>query len=117
MGYHLGLTIADEFKHLCWNPRTGEEPPAGYGCRVVPVEKYNPDDAFRKLGIPLVIDIHHISKFKTKESFIEFIQFCVGQDKDILTAFHYGVLGRTVRLGTFVQWIEFTQRKKYYKIN
>jgi hypothetical protein len=92
LGYHLGLTIADEFKYLFWSPRTGEKPPAGYGCRVVPMEKYNPNAEFKKLGIPLEMTIHHIDEFKVKDEFVEFVQKFTKQNEDILVAFHNGVL-------------------------
>ena len=92
LGYHLGLTVADEFKHLFWNPRLGKKPPAGYGCRIVPVEKYNPNEVFNNLDVPLELKIWSIDDFKDRYDISKFIQKYISGNKDLLVVFNHGVL-------------------------
>lgn len=92
LGYYLGLTVSEESRYLFWNPRVGDKPPAGYGCRVTPAEKYKPNEAFRKLGVPLKMKIWSIENFKNKKEIINFVRKCIIGDKDLLVAFHHGVL-------------------------
>ena len=56
IGYHLGLVVHPDRKKLFYNVRTSsEKPPAGYGTRIYDPE-FEPNNAFRKLGIPLTFE-------------------------------------------------------------
>lgn len=101
LGYHLGLLVKEESKHLFWNPRDGQRPPAGYGTQVAS-EEYEPDAVFEKLGIPLKMVIYSIDSFETKEKFFEYISDCVENDKDVLTCFCSGVLNGNDKKGGHV---------------
>lgn len=91
LGRYLGLIVSKESKGLFWNPRTGKKPKAGYGTRTR-LKQYNPNSAFKKLGIPLKMTVHPIDKFKTKKDFVSFVLNCVKRSKNILVCFNQGVL-------------------------
>lgn len=94
LGYHLGLIVDKKETHLFWNVRTGERPPAGYGTRVS--EKiFEPNRIFRKLKIPLKMELYPIESFKTEKSFVKFIKEGVEEDLDVLVCFNHGVLKGT----------------------
>ena len=98
LGYYLGLTIAPENKKFFWNPRTGKQPPGGYGTQIYKKEFYL-DAAFRKLKIPLKMIFHPISGF-SDEVFKKFISQSIKNNGDILTCFDYGKLsGDDIRAG------------------
>lgn len=94
LGYYLGLIVDKENKHLFWHPRTGKRPKTGYGSRIG-LKQYEPNTAFKKLGIPLKMTIRLVSEFKNKKDFIAFIVDGVKKNKDILACFHHGVLGKS----------------------
>lgn len=91
LGYHLGLTVATEFKKLFWNVRSGKRPPAGYGTKIYE-KRYEPNTVFKKLRIPLRMDLHLIEIFKDDKAIIDFIVESVKKDKDMLVCFDHGVL-------------------------
>lgn len=92
LGYYLGLIVSKENKKLFWNVRTGKKPKSGYGTRIFESKKYNPNQAFTKLNIPLKMIIHHISKYKTTGDFVSFVEGCVSKNRNILVCFDHGVL-------------------------
>ncbi|MDA3815338.1 MAG: hypothetical protein PF549_03150 [Patescibacteria group bacterium] len=91
LGYHLGLIVDDEGGEFFWNPRIGEKPPAGFGTQIHE-EQYKPDVAFEKLGIPLKMIIHPVDDLKDKKDFVEFIESCILEDRDLLACFNHGTL-------------------------
>jgi hypothetical protein len=92
LGYHLGLIVSPENKHLFWNVRTGKKPVAGYGTRVFS-KFYEPNKVFKKLKIPLKFDTTcHIDCYKTEKQFREFIVDSVDKNKDMLACFDQGAL-------------------------
>lgn len=90
LGYHLGLIVSPESRHLFWRVRTGKRPPAGFGTQIYN-PKYEPNKVFRKLKIPLRMAYHSISKF-TPATLRSFIQEAVKEDRDILACFDHGKL-------------------------
>lgn len=91
LGYHLGLIVSPENKHLFWNARTGKKPKAGYGTQVF-FKLYNPNRAFKKLKIPLKFSTHHINCYKTEEKLRDYIADFVEKNKDMLVCFDHGTL-------------------------
>ena len=91
LGYHMGLTVAPEFRNLFWQPRTGKRPPAGYGTKIYD-KRYEPNAIFKKLEIPLRLVLHLIEDFKNEKEIIEFMVNSVKKDKDVLVCFNHGIL-------------------------
>lgn len=91
LGYHLGLIVSPENKHLFWNARTGNKPKAGFGTQIFS-QPYDPNKVFKKLKIPLKFSTHHINCYKTEEKFRDYIIDFVKKDKDMLVCFDYGTL-------------------------
>lgn len=86
LGYHLGLVVPDESKHLFYNPRVGEEPSSGYGTQISKTA-YHPNTAFKKLGIPLVMIFHPINKFENEKEFTDFILGKIKADADLVASY------------------------------
>jgi len=101
LGYYLGLVVSKDDQYLFWSAKTGKKPRHGYGTRVG-LKKYNPNQVFKKLGVPLRMTIHPIAKFKTKKEFISFILNRIKKDEDILTCFHNGILNGNDKNGGHV---------------
>ena len=74
LGAHLGLIVQKNNKKLFWNVVTGKIPKSGYGTRMHN-KKYNINDAFKKLKIPLKATWIHIDNLKTKKEFIKKSKF------------------------------------------
>jgi hypothetical protein len=92
LGYHLGLIVSPENKKLFWKARSGKRPKSGYGTRV---SEYNPDQAFRKLKIPLKMVYYPISKFQKLETFKKYIIEAVRKDKNVLICYDWGEMNNT----------------------
>ena len=90
LGYHLGLTVAPENRYLFWQPRTGQRPPAGYGTQIYN-PKYDFNKVFAKLKIPLRLDFHPISKYKT-DTLKTLLRQALKNDKDLLVCCDHGSL-------------------------
>lgn len=91
LGYHLGLVVRDNDKHLFWNPRTGKKPPSGYGTQIYK-KQYHPNVAFKKLNIPLAMAFHGISNFKNADELEIFLENKVQVDTDLLVCFDHSAL-------------------------
>lgn len=91
IGYHFGLTVPKEELQYFWNGRTGEEPITGWGTQISKSE-YRPDEAFRKLKIPLKMDLKLIEDFTDLEDFKNYLTAVEKEDKDVLVCFDYGIL-------------------------
>ena len=83
LGYHLGLIVSKENKHLFWNPRTGKRPKTGFGCQTWKKE-FDVNSVFKKLKIPLKVINYPIADFKTKKDLISFIDNGIKKNKDFI---------------------------------
>ncbi|MDO8512639.1 MAG: hypothetical protein Q7S57_05160 [bacterium] len=97
LGYHLGLTVPKDATKFFWNMRTGKRPRssfrpvAGYGTQIFE-RNYEPNRVFKKLGIPLSVELKNIEKFENFSEFKKYLSLLSRQDFDILMCFHHGTL-------------------------
>lgn len=91
LGYYLGLIIPKKELKLFWNARTGKKPSAGYGTQIDKKE-YNPNTAFKKLGIPLQMKLKLIDEFENITSFKNYLETIQEKDKDVIICYDYGTL-------------------------
>jgi hypothetical protein len=101
LGHHLGLIIAKEDKHLFWQANTGERPKSGYGTRIS-LKQYNPNMAFKKLGVPLRMIIHPVAEFKSDRELVSFVSSKIKDDKNILVRLNSGALNNSSKNGGHV---------------
>lgn len=94
LGYHLGLILDKEKKHLFWNVRTGKRPGAGYGTQINK-KQYEINSVFKKLKIPIRVTNYSINDFKTKKELISFIFDNIKKDKDLVVLLNSDVLNNT----------------------
>ncbi|HEU0085371.1 MAG TPA: hypothetical protein VFQ59_00200 [Candidatus Paceibacterota bacterium] len=94
LGYHLGLILGKEYRHLFWNVRTGKRPKAGYGTSVDENEK-SLNSLFKKLKIPLKVKEHRIESFLTKNHLIDFLQQKINDGKDLIVFLASDVLNNS----------------------
>lgn len=92
LGYHLGLTVAPESRHLFWNPRKGKQPISGWGTQMQE-KQYTPNKAFQKLKIPLKVSFLPIKDFDDKQ-FRKYLKEIELKDQDALVCFDYKVLNK-----------------------
>ena len=88
LGYHLGLIVREEDKHLYWNPRDGVKPPSGYGTQIYRPE-YHPDVAFKTLNIPLKMTYHSVNDFADTENLVDFISEKIADNADLMACFNH----------------------------
>ena len=55
-------------------------------------KRYEPNEVFKKMGIPLRFAFHLIEDFKDEKEIIEFMVNSVKKDKDMLVCFNHGIL-------------------------
>ncbi|MCL5431908.1 MAG: hypothetical protein M1484_02275 [Patescibacteria group bacterium] len=92
LGYHLGLIVHPDRKRLFHNVRTSTKKPAGgYGTRIYKLA-FEPNTAFKKLGIPLTFALKPITQFRSKDELYRYLQTMEERDKDVLLCFHHGAL-------------------------
>jgi hypothetical protein len=92
IGYHLGLIVPPSESRLFFNVRTSNiKPPAGYGTRIY-MKKFDPNKAFKKLNIPLFLEMHPISLFETVDQVFTLLSEIEKRGKDILLCFNHGAL-------------------------
>ncbi|HEV7424612.1 MAG TPA: hypothetical protein VGO21_05530, partial [Candidatus Paceibacterota bacterium] len=91
LGYHLGLIVDKKDKTLFWNVKTGKKPGSGFGTRNGRKE-YDTNLAFRKLKIPLKMNIHFIHSFKNKKELVTFISRKIKEDKNLISLLRSGIL-------------------------
>jgi len=92
IGYHLGLIVHPDRKKLFYNVRASlENPPAGYGTRIYDSE-FEPNNFFRKLGIPLVFEMKLINQFSAPSEILGYLKNAEEKNRDILLCFNHGVL-------------------------
>jgi len=90
IGYKMGLTVPEEDAKYFWHARTGERPPAGYGTQAGKPQ-YGPNAVFKSLKIPLKMSWSLIDKFRTYETFFEYLKK-FSDEKDILVCYDWGTL-------------------------
>lgn len=92
IGYHLGLIVHPERAKLFYNVRTSEEkPPAGYGTRIYDPE-FEPNKAFKKLGVPFTLTVKPIDQFDSSKKLLDYLNQIEKENKDALLCFHHGAL-------------------------
>ena len=91
IGYHLGLVLPKDALQYFYNARTGPRPPAGYGTQISKPE-YNPNQAFKKLSIPLTMRWSLIDTFKTITEFRAYLEKISDQDLDVLICYDWPTL-------------------------
>lgn len=94
LGYHLGLILDKDKKHLFWNVRTGKRPDAGYGTQMNKKE-YEINSVFKKIKIPLKVTTYYINDFKTKKDLVSYLVNSIKQNKDIIVLLNSDVLNNT----------------------
>lgn len=94
IGYHLGLIVPEEELQYFWNGRTGKMPVASWGTQISKPE-FSPNVVFKKLKIPLKMELKLISGFKNLQTFKEYLREVESRDKDVLVCFDYGTLYNT----------------------
>lgn len=88
LGYQMGLVVPSEARKYFWNARTAKRPPAGYGTQVGKPH-YGPNLVFRKLKIPLKMTWSLIDRFKTLESFKEYLGEVERRGQDVLLCYDW----------------------------
>ncbi len=92
LGYHMGLVVPPTEARLFYNARTSEiKPPAGYGTRIY-MEEFSPNNAFKKLNIPLSLTINAIANFNTVEEMLDLLIKTEEDSGDVLFCFNHGAL-------------------------
>jgi hypothetical protein len=94
IGYYLGLIVPKKDLKYFWNARSGKKPIAGWGTQVNN-EKYKPNDAFKKLKLPLKINFNLIDNFADLDSFKNYLRKIEKIKKDIIICYDYGTLFNT----------------------
>jgi hypothetical protein len=94
LGYHLGLILNKDKKHLFWNVRTGQRPKAGYGTQIYD-KKYEINSVFKKLKIPIRVNSYSLDDFKTKKDIVSFLLEATKKDKDIIVLLASDILNNT----------------------
>lgn len=93
LGYHMGLTVAPENKHLFYNVRSSENPPseAGYGTQIFEPE-YDPNKTFEHFDIPLKFRLLLASKISDEAELLKLLTEIEEKDGDALLCFNHGVI-------------------------
>lgn len=97
LGYYLGLTVPKEANKFFWNAKTGKRPKssfrpiAGYGTQIYE-KNYEPNKVFKKLGIPLLMELKPIENFINFLEFKKYLSVLSQKDFDVLMCFHHGTL-------------------------
>lgn len=91
IGYHLGLVVPEDGLKYFWHARTGARPPAGYGTQTSKAA-YAPNQAFKKLNIPLKMTRRLINEFKDVAGFKKYLSAVETNDTDVLICYDWGIL-------------------------
>ena len=92
IGYYLGLIVHPDRKKLFWNVRTStEKPPAGYGTRIYDPQ-FEPNTAFKNMGVPLTCKVNPITNFNSSEIIVNYLIDSEKANKDVLLCFNHGAL-------------------------
>lgn len=92
IGRQLGLVVHPDRAVLFYRVRTDKNPPpAGYGTQISKPE-YEPNVAFKKLGIPLKFSMKPISEIKSPKELLEILSTSERKNTDVLLCFNQGSL-------------------------
>jgi hypothetical protein len=92
IGFHFGLVVAPARSFLFYKVRTSEvRPPAGYGTQIYD-PKYEPNAAFRNLGLPLSLKIEPVAKFESSEDLMDALRQIEERNGNGLLCFNHGAL-------------------------
>ena len=91
IGNALGLIVPEEDAHLFINPHIGDRPIAGWGTQI-DKEEFSPNEAFKKLDIPLSMTTTLIDMFTSSEDIEDYLVRHQANDSDILVCYDYGIL-------------------------
>lgn len=93
IGYHLGLIVPPEDKHLFYKVRTSDNPPlaAGYGTNISAPE-FTPNKALKTLGIPLIFSQVLASEMLDEGGLLRLLEDAESRDIDALLCFNHGVV-------------------------
>jgi hypothetical protein len=91
LGHHMGLLVPKKYKDLFWLDATGKRPRAGYGTQIGKKGK-SPNDAFKKLDIPLSFNQHLIDKIDDENGLRKLLKSAETDDKDVMVCFDWGIL-------------------------
>ncbi len=93
LGYHLGLTVATEEAPLFYNVRTADTPPAasGFGTQIFRPE-YEPNNVFKKLGVPLSFDQKLASEIDNEAHLLKILHDVEEHNSDALLCYNHGVI-------------------------
>ncbi len=91
IGYYLRLTIPKDMKSLFWNARISKIPKSGYGTQIGKKE-FTPNTAFKKIKIPLEMNVELIDKFKNLDEYKKYLKKVIKEDKDIIVCYDWGTL-------------------------
>jgi len=91
LGGYLGLIVPKDQMYLFNKVKTGPKPAGGYGTRIFK-KQYYPDEAFKKLNIPLCMIYHSIDKFQSENELKDMLERIEKEDKDAILCFDYGIL-------------------------
>lgn len=92
IGYRLGLIVHPNRSKLFYNVRAATEaPPAGYGTQISS-PKYEPNAAFKKLGIPLGYTFKPITDFATANPLLSELADIETSNGNALLCFNHGAL-------------------------
>ncbi|MEK7580157.1 MAG: hypothetical protein AAB465_00880 [Patescibacteria group bacterium] len=91
IGHYLGLTVPRKDLRYFWHTRTGKKSSAGWGTKINQ-KKYAPNNAFKKLHIPLKLEFKLIDQFEGLAYFKNYLQEIEKKDKDVLACYEVKVL-------------------------
>lgn len=96
LGHYLGLTVPPKEKDLFWSVRISDTPPtaAGYGTQIQKPE-YDPNNAFKKLDVPLKFTYNLIDNFATVDAVRSYLKDAELHNRDVMVCFRYGTLHDT----------------------
>ena len=91
IGYHLGLTVPKESAHSFYKVRTATKAPDGIWGTRISNPQYEPNRAFKKMGIPLSFELVPISSIDTPKSLENVLKDVQEQDTDASLCFNFSV--------------------------
>lgn len=92
IGYELGLIVPPEAGKHFYNARISTiKPLAGYGTRIY-LPEYEPNHAFKKLGIPISLNIKFVSAIENYEAVMDMLIDAEHTNADVLVCFNHGAL-------------------------
>jgi hypothetical protein len=92
IGYYLGLTVNPSRSFLFYKVRVADTPPAaGYGTQIYKPE-YEPNAAFRNMGVPMHMIMKPIDSFVSADEFLDELKKIESEGKDTLMCFNHGAL-------------------------